>query len=153
MLVNFGGDIAMTGEAPSGGWQVGIDFDSRTSAADVGLVVALRSGGLASSGTKVRNWRRGGELLHHIVDPRAGDVARTKWTLATLASSTCCANAARTAAIVMGAQATEWVAELGFPARLVDDSGAVTPLGGWPDDPPAREDARNTPNRRSSHRS
>jgi FAD:protein FMN transferase len=121
--------------------------------ADVGLVVALHSGGLASSGTKCATGAAAASF-HHIVDLRTRDIARRRWTLATLASSTCLyANAASTAAIVMSAQATEWIAELEFPARLVDDSGVVTRLRGWPDDPPAREDARNTSDRRSSHRS
>lgn len=135
-LVNLGGDIATSGSAPDDGWRVGIDFDSRTSTDYVALVVTLCGGGLASSGTKVRNWRRNGELLHHIVDPRTGDVARTPWALVTVASSTCLqANAASTASIVMGRQALNWLTRLRLAARLVDGAAGVTLVGGWPDEP------------------
>ena len=43
------------------------------------------------------------------------------------------ANGAATAAIVLGADATTWLGQAGYPARLVATSGAVTRLNGWPE--------------------
>jgi thiamine biosynthesis lipoprotein len=42
------------------------------------------------------------------------------------------ANAASTAAIILGARAVEWLEGLGLPARLVRLDGAVVSTSGWP---------------------
>ena len=42
------------------------------------------------------------------------------------------ANAASTAAIVMGDEAPDWLRARGLPARLVANDGVITRLGGWP---------------------
>ena len=39
-------------------------------------VVTIRDGGLATSSTAARRWRRGGDVLHHILDPRTGRPGR-----------------------------------------------------------------------------
>src|SRR6202035_2030303 len=85
VLVGLGGDVAVAGDAPPGGWPVGIATDSSTPPAAVTRVVALRHGGLASSSTAVRTWRRGARTLHHIVDPRTGEPAGTHWRLVSVA--------------------------------------------------------------------
>ncbi|HTW10482.1 MAG TPA: FAD:protein FMN transferase [Acidimicrobiales bacterium] len=134
VLVNLGGDISVAGEPPAGGWAVGLALDAGTDPHDTGSVVAIRAGGLASSGTSVRSWRRGGRTLHHIVDPRTGDVAQSSWALVTVAGPTCLvANAASTAAIVEGENASAMLARMGLPSRLVARDGAVLNLSGWPD--------------------
>jgi thiamine biosynthesis lipoprotein len=139
VLVNLGGDIAISGPAPIGGWPVGIALDSATAPEATDVVVAVRSGGLASSGTAVRCWRRGLRRVHHIVDPLTGDSADTCWQVVSVAASTClAANAASTAAVVWGVDAVERLSELGVPCRLVHDDGSVWTLGGWPADDPAR---------------
>jgi thiamine biosynthesis lipoprotein len=43
------------------------------------------------------------------------------------------ANAAATAAIILGQDAPSWLAGCGMPARLVSVDGAVQVLGGWPE--------------------
>jgi thiamine biosynthesis lipoprotein len=134
-FVNLGGDVAVAGTAPDGGWAVGIAVDSSTPLDAVGHVVAITSGGLASSSTAVRSWRRGARWLHHIIDPRTGDVAPAHWTLVSATGQTCVdANAASTAAIVWGSVAPRRIASMGQAARLVRFDGAVTRVGGWPDD-------------------
>jgi len=139
VLVNLGGDIAVAGVPPEGGWPIGLAACSATAPDQADLVVAMRGGGLASSGTGVRAWRRGGRLLHHIVDPRTGDVADGPWALVTVAASSCLiANAASTAAIVKGRAALPWLQTMGLPARLVNRDGGVVAVGGWPADPPPR---------------
>ena len=101
-------------------------------------MIAIHSGGLATSSTAARRWRRGGDVLHHILDPRSGLPAAPVWRTASVAADTCAdANAASTAAIIRGEAALAWLAGLGLPARLVAESGAVVTLCGWPEQPPA----------------
>jgi thiamine biosynthesis lipoprotein len=58
-LVNLGGDIAVRG----GAWPVGVA---------PGLTLELTRGGLATSGRDRRRWLRGGEAMHHLIDPATG---------------------------------------------------------------------------------
>jgi hypothetical protein len=67
------------------------------------------------------------------VDPRTGLPAAGPWRTASVAAANCAeANAASTAAIVAGEQATGWLVAQGLPARLVAHDGSVCLLGGWP---------------------
>jgi thiamine biosynthesis lipoprotein len=132
VLVNLGGDLATAGHAP-GGWAVGLADDHAATAP--GPVVTVTSGAMATSGTGVRAWRRGGRPVHHIVDPATGRSTETFWRTVTVAADTCVdANTATTAAIVLGDDATAWLERTGLPARLVGLDGTVTRLGGWPED-------------------
>jgi thiamine biosynthesis lipoprotein len=132
-LVSLGGDIAVAGEPPAGGWTVFVTEDHRDADGE-GETVALRSGGLATSSTTVRRWRDGGGERHHIIDPRRGEPAREVWRTVSVAAATCVdANIASTAAIVRGRPAAAWLAERGLPARLVARDGRVVRLGGWPE--------------------
>jgi thiamine biosynthesis lipoprotein len=97
-----------------------------------GPTVVLRTGGLATSGTRARRWRRGGEELHHLIDPRTGRPAPEVWRTATVAAACCVdANIASTAAIIRGARAVDWLDELGLAARLVAVDGSEALVGGW----------------------
>jgi FAD:protein FMN transferase len=137
VLVSLGGDISTAGEAPIGGWQVRVCDDHSTPADEPGPLVAVESGGLATSSTAVRSWRRGGRTVHHIVDPRTGDIPASVWRTATVAAATCVeANTASTAAVVLGEAAPDWLAERHLPARLVAVDGAVVTACGWPEDEP-----------------
>ena len=132
VLVSLGGDIAVAGASPGEGWPVAIGDDHRTPLDDGGPVVAIRAGGLATSGTAARRWVRGGATYHHIIDPTTGAPADSPWRTVTVAARTCLeANAAATAAIVLGAGAVPWLERAGLPARLVALDGGVTTLGGW----------------------
>lgn len=134
VLVNLGGDIAVAGPAPADGWPVRVTDDHAAAADDPGQTVAISTGGLATSSTTVRMWSVGGSALHHIVDPRTGAPARVIWRTASATSSTCLeANAASTAAIVLGEMAPAWLRERGLPARLVGRDNRVLHLNGWPD--------------------
>lgn len=135
-LVSLGGDVAVAGEAPEGGWHISIDERCDTAPERAALAVAVERGGLASSSTTVRAWTRNGRNLHHVVDPWTGEPAAAVWRLVSVAAPSCLvANAASTAAIVWGLDATDRLAGLGVAARLVGADGAVTLLGGWPDEP------------------
>lgn len=129
-LVNLGGDIAAAGPAPAGGWRVGVD--DGVAAADT-CGVAITGGGVATSGTAFRRWRRGDCELHHIVVPGTGRPADTYWAAVTVAAATCVdANTASTAAIIRGRSAMAWLAGLSLPARLVRPDGLAMTTGGWP---------------------
>jgi FAD:protein FMN transferase len=130
VLVELGGDIATAGPAPAGGWQVLV----RDSRADPACQVTLAQGSaVATSSTVRRTWRRGGVLVHHLVDPRTAAPAEPVWRSATVAASTCVdANTASTAAVVLGREAPGWLADRGFTARLVDQQLRVVRVGGWP---------------------
>lgn len=130
VLVSLGGDIAVAG-APAAGWPVAIADDH----ADVtgAVTIAVSSGGLATSSTTVRRWRRGGRPVHHIVDPATGLPASSPWRTVTVAATSCVdANAASTAAIVRGERALRWLESAGLPARLVAHDGSVVTVAGWP---------------------
>lgn len=133
VLVDLGGDIAVRGPAPDGGWRVAVGDDHRGGTEPGDTIVAVHSGGLATSGTAVRRWRHGLAHVHHLVDPRTGEPT-TGLRTATVAAATCLeANTAATAAMVLGADAPAWLAARELPARLTDDDGAVHVVAGWPD--------------------
>lgn len=130
VLLNLGGDIATAGEGPAGGWQVHVQDGDREPATQVALTPGFA---LATSSTIRRTWRRGGERVHHVIDPRTGRTAARRWrTVSVVAPTALEANGETTAAIVLGDAALDRLAGTGLPARLVAADGTVTTTGGWP---------------------
>jgi FAD:protein FMN transferase len=135
VLVSLGGDVAVAGTPPRGGWCVRIADDHAAPHDVAGPLVALRSGGLATSGTTVRRWRAGGAEAHHLIDPRTGRPAATPWRTVSVAASSCLeANVAATAAIVCGEGAIGFLHARAVHARLVANRGGVDYVGDWPRD-------------------
>jgi FAD:protein FMN transferase len=146
VLVNLGGDIAVAGQAPDGGWRIGVDdgvADAGAARAAAGAapveppapapVVAIEAGGLATSCPSVRGWRRGSQAMHHIVVPSTGQPAAIYWAAVSVAAATCVdANTASTASIIRGRPAQQWLQSLSLPARLARPDGRVVTTGGWP---------------------
>jgi thiamine biosynthesis lipoprotein len=133
-LVGLGGDIAVAGAAPEGGWPVRIADDHAAPLDAPGPTVALDGGGLATSSTTVRRWRRGAVELHHLVDPRTGRPAESPWRTVSVAARTCVdANVASTASFLLE-DAPGWLESRGLPARLVSVDGENTVVAGWPAD-------------------
>lgn len=133
VLVSIGGDVAVAGTPPPGGWSVGIAVDSSTPGQLADQWVSITHGGLASSSTSVRRWRAGDRECHHIVDPASGDCAEPYWILTSAVGATCVdANALSTAAVVWGANAPERLAQFSQAMRLVRRDGTVLTLHGWP---------------------
>jgi thiamine biosynthesis lipoprotein len=132
VLVSLGGDIATAGPAPAGGWQVHV----QDRVEDPSTQVSLPGGAaIATSSTVGRSWRRGGRVLHHIVDPRTGQPAAPVWRSVTVAARTCAyANTVTTAAVVRGHSAVAWVEQLGLPARFLGSDGRVHLTGSWPNE-------------------
>jgi thiamine biosynthesis lipoprotein ApbE len=149
VLVSLGGDIAVAGPAPDGGWRIRVQDVTGAPGDPPGgpyALIAIRDGGLATSSTAARRWQRGGDVLHHILDPRTGRPAEPVWRTVSVTAGSCAdANAASTAAVIRGQRALGWLAQLGLPARLVDATGVVFTVAGWPDDPvpPESEAAQN----------
>jgi thiamine biosynthesis lipoprotein ApbE len=138
VLVSLGGDIATDGRPPAGGWRILLADDSATVSDEQGEVVRIDGGAIATSSTTVRRWARGGVARHHLLDPATGLPATGPWRTATVVAACCAdANAAATAAIVMGDRAPAWLARHGLPARLVAEDGSVLRVAGWPEPLPA----------------
>jgi thiamine biosynthesis lipoprotein len=131
-LVSIGGDLAVSGDAPDGGWPVVVRERPES---PYGRSVTVTGGGLATSGTQVRRWRSGAQWRHHLVDPATGRSAQPVWRTVTAAAASCVdANVATTAAVVMGGIAPQWLEDLGLPARLVSADGRVRTVAGWPEE-------------------
>ena len=62
-LVSAGGDVAVRGVPADGTGPVAVDET---------LTLGLDRGGLATSGSDRRRWRRGGDEQHHLIDPATG---------------------------------------------------------------------------------
>jgi FAD:protein FMN transferase len=139
VLVNLGGDIRVAGDPPEDGWHIGISDDASFNASPASLepsqVVVIQDGGLATSSTSVRAWRRDGVDLHHIIVPATGRPAESCWRTVSVAAASCVgANIASTAAILRGGQAPRWLDGLRLPARLVRHDGSTVTVAGWPAD-------------------
>jgi thiamine biosynthesis lipoprotein len=129
VLVSLGGDIAVAGDDT---WPVEIREHPETQHPDE--VLWMTGGALATSSIVVRRWRQCGAVRHHVVDPRTGLPAIGGWRTVTATGPTCAAaNAAATAAIVLGDEAVDWLERHGVDARLVTADGAVVRVGGWPE--------------------
>jgi thiamine biosynthesis lipoprotein len=137
-LVGVGGDIATSGPAPAQGWLIHVTDDHRSDPSAPGQTVRVHAGGLATSSTAVRRWKQAGRSMHHIIDPRTSIPVRDTWRTVSVAAADCTqANIASTAAIVRGARATQWLEQLGLPARLAGWDGRVRSIAGWPQPQPA----------------
>jgi thiamine biosynthesis lipoprotein len=133
VLISLGGDIAVAGEPPQGGWSVRIAEDNASPLDIPGPAIGISAGGLATSGTTVRRWASSAGRLHHIVDPRTGRPASAHWRTVTVAAASCVdANTASTAAIVLGEHGPEWLTRLRLPARLVRYDRRTFCVAGWP---------------------
>jgi thiamine biosynthesis lipoprotein len=133
VLVSLGGDLAIAGETPAGGWQVLMAEDSSQPTSTHGEVIALHRGAIATSSTTVRRWRRGGVEIHHLIDPRTGLPAKGPWRTASVVAGTCVeANAAATASVIAGAAGPAWLETRGLPGRFVGLDGEVARSSAWP---------------------
>lgn len=129
-LVDLGGDIATAGQVPGPGWAIGVEDE----AGRILQRIQLEHSAVATSSTSHRSWwAADGTRAHHIIDPRTGRPARATWETATVvAASALEANAASTAAIILGDRAPGWLAERHLPALLVTPSGVRLATPGWP---------------------
>lgn len=141
-VVSLGGDVAVGRRDGAVGRRDGaadrrwrVEVTERRGGRDPAReTVGIGGGGLATSSTLTRTWRRAGRGVHHLIDPRTGQPARPFWRTVTVAADSClAANTASTAAVVLGPDAESWLAERDLAARLVAAGGRVTRVGGWPE--------------------
>lgn len=161
VLVSLGGDVAVAGRPPAGGWPLLVADEHRQTRSVRNLArhvpaaphrgaagmlrppaeadpavaqqIRLGHGGLATSSVTCRQWVRGDRLMHHIIDPRTGLPAAGPWRTVSVAAASCAeANAAATAAIIAGRDAVGWLTAQGLPALLIGHDGQVARTPGWP---------------------
>ena len=92
----------------------------------------LRRGALATSGSVKRWWLRGGQVQHHLIDPRTGAPAASPWTQVTACGASClAADVAAKAGFLLGARGPEWLDRKAIPARFLTADGNVTANETW----------------------
>jgi thiamine biosynthesis lipoprotein len=97
-----------------------------------GAAVLLRAGALATSGTAKRHWLKGGELQHHLIDPRTGCPSDSPWEQVTVCGATClAADAAAKAAFLAGDGGPAWLDSRGLPGRFLDRDGNIVANSHW----------------------
>lgn len=122
VCANMGGDLRVIADRP---WTVWAQSEVPGVAA---MSVDLLDGGLATSGIGHRSWDGG----HHIVDPRTGECADPTWhTVSVVAANATEANAAATAALILGEQGPAWLSGQNLDARLCSPT-SITTTGHWP---------------------
>jgi ApbE family len=130
VLVAFGDHVATSGLAPVGGWRVQL----RDAPGAPTSLVAV-DGGAISSVSSVRPGRAGRrDRLQPLVVPATGRTVAPVWRSVVVAAADArAASAACTGALLRGAGAPAWLAELGLPALLVDATGGAQSVGHWPE--------------------
>jgi FAD:protein FMN transferase len=72
-LVEAGGDCYCAGRPPDGqDWRVAVEDPRAQDQGEPLAVLAVRDLAVATSSVRVRRWRAGGAVVHHLVDPRDG---------------------------------------------------------------------------------
>lgn len=85
--IELGGDVRLSGREWSGGdWTVNVD--DREHGAESAASIAIPEGGVATSSSVRRSWRRGNEQLHHLLDSATGLPALTDLAAATVVAPT-----------------------------------------------------------------
>jgi FAD:protein FMN transferase len=125
-LVNAAGDIAVRGVPAAGPWTVEVETPGGP------MVLALRRGGLATSGRDYRRWRRNGAELHHLVDPFTGLPSTSDLLTVTVVGSDAIAAEVDAKALFLAGE-TAAVAEADrrcLPSLLVTADARVVTAGG-----------------------
>jgi thiamine biosynthesis lipoprotein len=127
-MVEAGGDLAVLGLPPAeDGWWVAVDGLAGPQ------LVAITRGALATSGVARRSWRRGGQVYHHLIDPRTGDSARSDLLSVSAAAGTCAqAEVAAKVALIEGSEAgAAFLRRIGVSALFVAHDGSTSTVGLW----------------------
>jgi thiamine biosynthesis lipoprotein len=134
-LVDIGGDIASAGEAPDGGWTVGIP-DPLLPYDNAPLVdgISLTDGGIATSGRGPRDRIVDGKRLSPTLAPRTGWSVETNVSATVIARSAADADALATAVLVLPPDVSSEIIRQreGVSARVTAPDGGATILGNWP---------------------
>lgn len=115
-LIDFGGQVAVSGERSDGAWPVAIAHPERRAVPIAEL--QLSAGSLATSGAAERNLTLdGGERIGHILDPRSGAPVGRRGSVVAWHRDAFAADVLSTALHVMGPDdGLAWAAERGIAA-------------------------------------
>jgi thiamine biosynthesis lipoprotein len=127
VLVNAGGDIAISGPRPGESpWQIGVTNPFQR-AQELETLYAME-GGIATSGKDRRRWTRNGVWQHHIIDPLTNQPAETDLlTVTVIAPDVMQAEAAAKSAFILGSRVgLAWIEEHPlFAALFILDDGQM----------------------------
>jgi len=120
LLVNFGGDLAVSGPRHGGvAWHVGVARPGPQQ--EAALALDLAGGALATSGDARRCIVVDGVRYGHVLDPRTGWPVRGAPRSVTVAAATCSeAGFMSTLALLQGAQALPWLQAQAVPHWVLD---------------------------------
>jgi hypothetical protein len=121
VLVALGGDLAVAGLAPAGGWRIALPAVPDTAP----TVLAIDGGALCALGLPTD-----GPLRKLVATGTARPIEPLWRHLVVLGATAPAANAAVSGALLRGAAAGPWLAGCGLGARLVDARGQE--VGCWP---------------------
>ena len=123
-LVNLGGDMRVLGPRPDGRpWQLGIAHPRQPGA--VLARIALDQGALATSGDYERFFDLGGRRYCHVLDPRSGWPVQTWQSVSVLAPACVAAGTLSTIAMLLQADALEFLQGQGVDFLAVDMQGRL----------------------------
>jgi thiamine biosynthesis lipoprotein len=134
VVANMGGDLRAIGS--QGPWILAVDHETPGATPHP---IEVADAGLATSGQGGRRWRTTDGQAHHLIDPRSGRSADTRWwATSVLATTATAANTAATAAMLLDGSAPAWLTDRHLDAVLTAWDGSpqpevVTLLGRWPD--------------------
>lgn len=132
VLVEIGGDVAVHTSPHDTPWVIGVAPDGPHEQAPK---IGVSNGGVATSATTYRTWSTSRGVAHHIIDPRTGAPATSRWSAITVAAPSCLfANALATAGFMWDDDAPWHIGQSGWAARLVGHDGDVVTVGSWPKD-------------------
>jgi thiamine biosynthesis lipoprotein len=119
-VCNLGGDLRVRGAGPEGdGWHIGLCD---------GTLIALRDGGVCTSGISKRRW---GHAMHHLIDPRTGVPAKTDLAEVTVVTDSALRGEvyAKTAVLLGAAQGIAWLEARDVHYALLPAEGAGSVTG------------------------
>jgi len=150
VCVSLGGDLRVIGEAPPiDGSALPADADEspensvENSAAisswtigvqdSPGLVIALASGGVATSARTRRIWSSGGETRHHLIDPRSGEPSQGSGRSVTVIAkdATSAEVLAKALYFLDPKEGAEVLNAHNATGVIIDDDGQAHPLSGF----------------------
>ncbi len=115
--INAGGDVLTAGRPDAGQpWRIGIQHPWQRDR--VAMVLGVSDLGVATSG----RYERG----DHVIDPRSGEPATGLMSVTVVEEDLALADAYATAALVMGADGHDWLADHRLAAATISDEGVVT---------------------------
>jgi len=129
VLINAGGDLAVRGPIPEGGWICDVAATENSATEET---ILLREGAMATSGLGRRQWLRDGRPFHHLINPRTGEPGESPWRIVTVVARTCvAAEVAAKVAWLRAGEGPQWLESLGLSGRFAGIDGRVQVAGRW----------------------